>query len=237
VHAALQIPPPGGGEQITVSQYQPPPVDAILTNYLPFLAALVVMPLLGLLGLWVYGLLQARRGRPLMRPDSTLYNVYLIGGYASLLGGALLLYKFVVDYVYGYNTGVPWRYIYTYLDMEKYMFIADLLTVSHFLAGLGLGLTLLLVYYRRTYENWWADLIAYAGNLGLYLYLSTRPLQRFYFAKQYIDMAGIPPGTRPYDLVAPRLIASLALGLLAGGALTAIVIVVWKRNKRGGGGR
>jgi len=233
----LQLPPAGGGEQVPVGGPGSVPIseEYILLSYLPFIVALVVIPLIGLLVVWARGLVSALRGRPLTRPESTVYSLYIIVGIAPLLGGAFLLHKFVLDYVYGYSYVNPWRWIWSLGDWERFLYVASLLSKSHFLAGLALGLLVLIPWFRRSYEYWWVDTVVYGGNLGLYLYLSVQPLQEFKYTSGYAQTYGVNVTTRPYSVVEPILLKSLILGLILGLALSLTVIVLYERARRRGG--
>lgn len=215
----LQPLPPGEGLPAgPVGPSTPPPLWYAIESYAPYVAATVIVPLGGLLYLWVRTLLHAGRRAYMGRPDSTLYTAYMIGGVLPLIGGAFILHKIASDYVYG--TMIPWRWIQTGYDLQVYLGISSFLSYFYFLAGVAVGLSGLLVVLHRYYDNWLVDVVVYLGNIAWFLYLTPIPLERFKYSSSYIAANNIPPGEHPYDLTSTLFTFMFILGLILGLALT-----------------
>ncbi|MCE4629974.1 MAG: hypothetical protein F7C82_06815, partial [Desulfurococcales archaeon] len=74
-----QLPPMptgGGGPIGGVGPSVAPSVSYAIKSYIPYLIVTVVMPLVGLLYIWLRTLVNARKRAYMGRPDNTLYNVY-----------------------------------------------------------------------------------------------------------------------------------------------------------------
>ncbi len=227
---SLQIPMPGEEGGIgPAGPAVPPSVDYAVKTYMPFLAATVIAPLIGLLYVWIRSTHQARRGSIVTRPDHTGYSVYLIAGLFPLMGGAPVLYKLVLDYVYGRLA--TWRYITYPYHLDIYLSIARFLSHFYLLAGVAIGLSTLLIIFHKTYENWYMDLAIYLGNIAWFLYLTPRPLQEFKYTMYYVEHYHPPPGTQPYDLIEPLFHQRLYLGIAIGLTLTAVTYLYSRRRK------
>ena len=206
-----------------------PPIDYAIKSYLPFVAATSFIPLIGLLTLLALALRSAVRGQPLRRPGSLLYTLYLILGAGSLLGGAPALYKAGRDYTFGVMN--IWRYIRTVDDLLTYEALARLLAAGYLAVGLIIGLSLLLILYRRTYDAWYADLAVYLGNAAWFLVLADRPLRDFHYYPEMRRLLNIPPGVEPYDTIAPMFHTALAAGALAGALASLTAYALYKRRR------
>jgi len=225
--------PGGWGCPGTPAEAMPPPsLSYVVESYLPFILATVAYPLAGAL----YHVARAlASGSPPRRPGGWAYTAYLAVGAFLLLGGSLAFFKAAVDYTYG--APVRWRSIAGEAQLRLYLEIAGLHAKLNLLAGLALGALALLPLSRRSYDYYLVDLIVYAGNLGWYLALSPTPLRDFYFTYAARSTLHIPPGLRPYDLVAGQLREALAAGFAAG---LALALAAWARTRRPGpraGGR
>lgn len=206
-----------------------PPIDYAIKSYLPFVAATSFIPLIGLLSLLALALWNARRGQPLRRPGSLAYTIYLILGAGSILGGAPALYKAGRDYTFGVVD--KWRYIRTVDDLLAYNALARLLAAGYLAVGLVIGLSLLLILYRRTYDAWYADLAVYLGNAAWFLALADRPLRAFHYYPEFRRLYDIPPGAEPYDAIAPLFHEALALGALTGALASLAAYALYKRSR------
>ncbi len=206
-----------------------PFLDYAIQAYLPLVAATTVAPLVGLAFLHARAYILARRGRPLTRPGSLAYTIYLIAGLLPLMGGNAVSMKAILDNVYG-SLG-RWLYIRTWRDWDVYMGIAEFLSWFHLLAGLVLGMSLLLVFFRRSYDSWYADLLVYAGNAAWFIVLARIPLKDFHYTLQYVETHDIPPGARPFDVVAELFYTRLALGLAAGLAVSLGAYLLYKSRR------
>jgi len=212
-----QLPPMptgGGGPIGGVGPSVAPSVSYAMKSYIPYLIVTVVMPLIGLLYIWLRTLVNARKRTYMGRPDNTLYNVYLIGGLLPLIGGSVVLEKIVSDYVYG--TTIPWRWIHTVTDLYTFLKISEFLSYFYFIAGLGIGLSILLVILYKYYDNWYIDLVVYLGNIAWFLYLTPRPLERFKYTSAYIQTYNVTPGIQPFELVSGLFTERLIYGVLLG---------------------
>lgn len=230
-----QLPPMPGGGGGPVGGVGPsvvPTVSYAVKSYLPYLVVTVVMPLLGLLYIWLRTLIMTRRKTYYIRPDNTVYNVYLLAGLLPLIGGSAVLEKIVSDYVYG--TTVPWRWINTATDMYTYMKISEFLSHFYLLAGVGIGLSLLLLLLYKYYENWYIDMAIYLGNLAWFLYLTPRPLARFKYTSNYIKAYNVDPLTQPFQLVSGLFAEKLAAGLIIGTSFAILAAVYYYRSRRWG---
>jgi len=224
----LQVPPPpGGGGPIPgpIGPPGPPPLSYAYRSYLPYLIATTILPLAGLLYVALHTLVSARRGERLLRPENAFYQVFLIGGVADLAFGAVILYKLVNDSVYG--TLPPWRWIDTFDDLLVYQEIASFLVKFYFIAGVACGLLLLLILLYRYYEYWYVDLIIYLGNIGLFLYLTPKPLKDFKFTGHYIATHNVTAST-PYALVEPGFLHAFSAGVFVGGLIAGGIYVYYK---------
>lgn len=227
----LQLPMPGEGEYpYPVGPAVPPSVDYAVESYIPFLVMTVVIPLAGLLFLWARGLLYAFRGKPLTRPDSMAYSVYIIAGLFTLAGGAAVVHKAVTDHVYG--SLIPWRFIRSEYELDIYLGIASFLGKFFLLAGIALGLALLLLLFARSYDHWYADLVVYLGSIAWFLYLTPKPIKRFKYAYNYIQAHNIEPGAVPYSLVDPSFEKCLLLGFILGATVAMLVFIVYSIKRR-----
>jgi hypothetical protein len=224
----MALQPPGPG----VVAEAPESFRYVVETYLPFLVATIGYPLAGLIGVLLHSLLLARRGLPPLRPASTAYSVYVIAGLLPLLGGAPILFKAVLDYVYGAT--VRWRIIMDEGQLEMYLRIAWMHEYANLLAGFALGLLLFPLLARGSYESWYLDVLAYGGNLAWYLALAPIPLRDFNFSYRFRLQAGLPPGFKPFQLVAGRLEAALLTGLAAGAAVALAVYALSKGAPRPG---
>ena len=225
----LQVPPPagGGGGPIPgpIGPPGPPPLSYAYRSYLPYLIATTVMPLIGLLYVALHILFATRRGERLLRPENPLYQVFLVGGVADLAFGAVVLYKLARDSVYG--TLPPWRWIHTFDDLLVFERIASFLAKFYFIAGVAVGLSLLLILLYKYYEYWYVDLLIYLGNIGLFLYLTPKPLQDFKFTGHYMATHNVSAPT-PYALVEPSLINAFSAGVVVGGLIAGVIYAYYK---------
>lgn len=227
--AQLPSTPSGGGEEsIYVGPVVPPSLSYAIKSYMPYLVVLVVIPLVGVLYLWLRTIYYARRGEYLQRPDHPVYSVYLIGGLFPIIGGAAVLYKIVADYVYGH---LPmWRWIRAPIDLYTYQRIAEFLSHFYLLSGLVIGLSTLLILLRKYYENWYIDLAVYLGTSAWFLYLTPLPLKKFKYTTNFMKTHNIPAGSLPYNMVSPLLHERLAIGVAIGLAMSASAYLYYRRS-------
>ncbi len=228
-----QLPPMptgGGGPIGGVGPSVAPSVSYAIKSYIPYLIVTVVMPLIGLFYIWLRTLVNAKKRAYMGRPYNTLYNVYLIGGLLPLIGGSVVLEKIVSDYVYG--TTIPWRWIHTVTDLYTFLKISEFLSYFYFIAGLGIGLSTLLVTLYKYYDNWYIDLLIYLGNIAWFLYLTPRPLARFKYTSAYIQTYNVTQASQPFDLVSSLFLERLVFGAVVGLILAIIASLYYIRSRR-----
>ncbi len=223
----LQIPPPSGGGPGPVGPPGPPSISYAYKSYLPYLIATTILPLIGLLYISIRTILLSRKGEVVFRPDSTLYAVYLVGGFANIAFGAAVLYKLVKDYVYG---SLPmWRWINSLDDLVVYKGIANFVSKYYFIAGLVIGFSLLLIILGKTYEYWYVDFLLYVGNIGLFLYLTPRPFENFRFTSRFLKTHNVTV-SQPYDLVKSDFNNNLYLGIVIGIIISIIIFIYYNKK-------
>lgn len=223
------MPVGGGGIGGGIGPSVAPSVSYAVKSYLPYLVVTTVMPLLGLLYIWIRTIIAARRREYLGRPENTWYTVYLLAGLLPLIGGAAVLEKIVSDYVYG--TTIPWRWISTDTDYIRYKQIAEFLANFYTIAGLVAGLSILLILLHKYYENWYLDLAVYLGNTAWFLYLTPKPLARFKYTTSYALSRGIQPGTSPFAQVSMMFREHFLAGFIMGAALALAAGVYYHRSR------
>ena len=227
-----QLPPmPTSGEGIgSIGPVTPPSVEYAIKSYIPYLVVLVVMPLVGVIYNWIRTIYYARKKEYIQRPDNPLYSVYLLAGLFPLIGGAAVLYKIVLDYVYGRLPA--WRWISSTLDLYTYQRIAEFLSNFYLVAGLVLGLSILLILLYKYYDNWYIDLVVYVGVIAWFLYLTPLPLKNFKYTTNFMKTYNITFGSRPFDSIENLFYTKLLAGFILGAVMATIAYVYYIKSLR-----
>ncbi len=218
-------------------------VTNVFWNHLPFILTSVVLPVIGILYIAFSLLFYAARERKVVTITSELYNIYLLFGIASVLVLDFVFFKVAYDYTYttvktaiNPETGqvvtvfVTWNIIRNMSELSLYLSIVNILKPFYFLAGLSIGLSILVVLLRRVHRMWYLELLVYVVNPIIFIYSEIKPLQGIRYSYQLVNMLGIGTGHSPYSDYAVVLLTHwLGTGLVLGILLTVFIWVIVSR--------
>ncbi len=218
-------------------------VTNVFWNHLPFILTSVVLPVIGILYIAFRLLFYAARERKVVTITSELYNIYLLFGIASVLVLDFVFFKVAYDYTYttvktviNPETGqvvtvfVTWNIIRNMSELSLYLSIVNILKPFYFLAGLSIGLSILVLLLRRVHRMWYLELLVYVANPIIFIYSEIKPLQGIKYSYQLVNLLGIGTGHSPYsDYAAVLLTHWLGTGLVLGILLAVFVWVIVSR--------